>query len=241
MEQRANYFIDPMGEIGSGGYGVVERVKLYNSADHLCGIYARKFLISDGSDPDIPERFRREVYCQCHCVHKNVVQIYICNLDAPKPWFIMELAKSSLDDEIEKGHLNDKDKIKIIEDVLKGLSYIHKCGYLHRDIKPLNILRFSDNIYKLSDFGLAKSINPDAKQFATRVGQYLGSEKYFDYEIMAHGYSPQSDIYSIGVLMEDLYVDGLDDIIHKCKHRQLNKRYGNVEQIIAELQKLEVK
>ncbi|EKN5928651.1 serine/threonine protein kinase [Yersinia enterocolitica] len=241
MEERGNYLIEPVNEIGSGGYGIVEEINLYNTDHDLCGRYARKFLIPDTSDPDLYDRFKREVVCQCKCVHKSIVQIFICNLGVPKPWFVMELAQSNLDDEIKNGTLTDREKINILKMVLDGLSFIHNKGYLHRDIKPMNILKFSSGEYKLSDFGLAKSLNPTRTQFATKIGVFLGSPKYFDYEVMVNGYSKQSDIYSVGVLMEDLYVDGLDDIISKCKHRQLNKRYLNIEQIINAVNELEAK
>ncbi|UNK55641.1 protein kinase domain-containing protein [Rahnella aceris] len=241
MEERGSFLIEPVREIGSGGNGTVELINLYNLSHFLCGQYARKFLDSDGTEPDLWERFKREVECQGKCVHKYVVQIFICNLQAARPWFVMELAESNLQQEINSGTLSDEDKLKIINMVLEGLASIHKRGYLHRDIKPLNILKFPTGEYKLSDFGLAKSLNPTREQFATKIGIFHGTERYFDYGIFVHGYSWQSDIYSIGILMEDLYVDGLDDIINKCKHSQLKKRYTNVEQIITAIKLLEAK
>ncbi|MFQ1270328.1 protein kinase domain-containing protein [Klebsiella pneumoniae] len=239
MEGRANYLIDPIEEIGNGGYGVVEKIKLFNTSHHLCGLYARKLLTSGNSDKDVYQRFIREIKAQCDCLHNNIVQIFITNLEAQKPWFIMELAKHSLDDEIKSGTMTTEDKIKVLKDVLNGLLFIHNKGYLHRDIKPQNILKFNNGTYKLSDFGLAKSMTPSKSQFVTRVGEFYGSPEFFDYGVMAHGYSKQSDIYSIGVLIEHLNIDETESIIIKCKHKQLNKRYINVEQVISQISLLE--
>lgn len=237
-----NYTVIPeQPPIGSGTYGLVEKVYLKSGHGVLCNEngYARKTLINTNNDPDLVKRFIREVNAQDECLHKYVVQIFICDLKSNPPWFIMELAESSLEKEISKGELATQNKIDIIKMILKGLAFIHSKGFLHRDIKPQNILKFPDGIYKLTDFGLAKNINPTRTQFATKVGVFLGTPKYFDYEIFVNGYSNQSDIYSIGVLLEDLYFDGLDDIIARCKHRRLNKRYINVEQVLNAIEDLE--
>jgi serine/threonine-protein kinase len=147
-------------------------------------------------------------------------------------------SKAQSNDEIKSGTMTTEDKIKVLKDVLNGLLFIHNKGYLHRDIKPQNILKFNDGTYKLSDFGLAKSMTPSKSQFVTRVGEFYGFLN-FDYGVMAHGYSKQSDIYSIGVLIEHLNIDETESIIIKCKHKQLNKRYINVEQVISQISLLE--
>ncbi|EJM9694869.1 TPA: protein kinase [Escherichia coli] len=239
MDKFRTYILTTHEEIGSGGYGVVERITLSNILGYQGKDYARKRLIPDASDPELHERFKREVHCQTKCIHNNIIQIYMCDLDSSVPWFLMELAECSLEDEIAAGTLNQDDKVKIIKMVLSGLGFIHSKNYIHRDIKPLNILKFSSGVYKLSDFGLAKSLSPAKTQFATKIGVFLGTAKYFDHGVIVHGYSPQSDIYSIGVLMEDLDMEGYDDIINKCKHRQLNKRFVNTEQILTAINELE--
>jgi serine/threonine-protein kinase len=241
MDKFRTYILTTHEEIGSGGYGVVERVTLSNILGHNGGEYARKRLIPDPSDPDLHERFKREVGCQTKCIHKNIIQIFMCDLDSSTPWFLMELAECSLDYELVERNLSQTEKINIIKMVLNGLSFIHSKNYIHRDIKPMNILKFASGEYKLSDFGLAKSLSPAKTQFATKIGVFLGTPKYFDYGVMVHGYSPQSDIYSIGILMEDLDIEDFDDIINKCKHRQLNKRFINVEQILVAIAELEAK
>lgn len=237
MEERGNYLIEPIQEIGSGGFGLVEKIRLYNSQKHECGLYARKILRPDASDPELFARFEREVRYQTECLHTNIVQIFICHLHNDRPWFVMELAESNLEEELKNRTISNDEKISIVKMVLNAVGLIHKKGYLHRDIKPLNVLKFRDGTYKLSDFGLAKNVAPNANtQLLTQIGQYPATPKYFDYNVFLNGYSNQSDIYSIGVLIEDLSIDGFDDIVTKCTHRQLNKRFLTVEQIIEELE-----
>ncbi|WP_162286987.1 protein kinase domain-containing protein [Pantoea stewartii] len=238
-----NYKITSEGHLGSGTYGSVEKIQLTNLLGNQCHPvgYAMKTLINVQNDPDLIKRFIRELKSQDACLHKHVVQIFLCNLSANPPWFVMELAECSLYKELQSVELSITKKINIINMVLKGVAYIHSKGYLHRDIKPENILRFPGEIYKVTDFGFAKHSDPSNSQFATKVGLFHGTPKYFDWDVMANGYSNQSDIYSLGVLLEDLYFDGLDEIIAKCKHKKLNKRFYNVEQILNAVNALEVK
>lgn len=57
MEERGNYLIDPLEVIGSGGFGLVEKIRLYNSQRKICGLYARKILRPDATDPELFTRF----------------------------------------------------------------------------------------------------------------------------------------------------------------------------------------
>ena len=171
MEERGNYLIEPLEVIGSGGFGLVEKIRLYNSQRKICGLYARKILRPDATNPELFTRFEREVRYQTECLHTNIVQIFICHLQNAQPWFVMELAETNLEEEIKSGTLTKAEKISIVKMVLNAVGWIHKKGYLHRDIKPLNVLKFKDGIYKLSDFGLAKNVSPDANtQLLTQIG-----------------------------------------------------------------------
>ncbi|WP_448666701.1 protein kinase [Escherichia coli] len=96
MEERGNYLIDPLEVIGSGGFGLVEKIRLYNSQRKICGLYARKILRPDATDPELFTRFEREVRYQTECLHTNIVQIFICHLQNAQPWFVMELAETIL-------------------------------------------------------------------------------------------------------------------------------------------------
>lgn len=239
MISHGGFLIEPLEHLGTGSFGNVEKVILRNSRNDICGGFARKVLINQHEDPDLLTRFIREVRSQDKCLHKNVAQIFICSLHSTPAWFVMELAESSLDAEIAAGTLTKSEKINIILMIAEGISWIHFKGFLHRDIKPQNILRFQDDVYKISDFGIARHMDPEeASRILTQVGHFPRTPKYFDHSVVLHGYSRQSDLFSLGIIIEELNVDGFDDIIAKCTDRKLQKRYVNAEQLIIDVKRI---
>lgn len=251
-----SYTIRNMGEIGSGGFGYVEKVELFNSFGESRGFCARKTLSPSSSEAseEIKRRFKREILLQAKCVHENVVPIYMCNLNAKNPWFIMDLAECDLQYEIDNNLLSTEGKIKVTKMLLKGVSFIHSKGLYHRDIKPKNILRFSHsnrNIntdyaakgeYKISDFGLVKNTNTDNDSTQlTRIGVGMGTPSYCAPEIVFFGeYSIQGDIYSIGKVISALDIDipGIDEIVQKCTQKIKENRYSSVDEISDALQNI---
>ncbi|MEG3135548.1 protein kinase [Rouxiella sp. T17] len=236
MIPHGNYFIEPICQIGNGSFGNVEKVTLNTLNKKSCGEFARKILMNQHEDPDLLTRFRREVLYQDQCLHKNVAQIFICSFSTTPAWFVMELANSSLDTEMSGGTLSRDDKVKIVLMIAEGIAWIHSKGFLHRDIKPQNILKFPDNTYKISDFGIARHMDPEeASRILTQVGHFPRTPKYFDHSVVLYGYSRQSDLFSLGIIIEELNIDGFDDIITKCTDRKLQNRYVNAEQLIVDL------
>ncbi|AZI88019.1 protein kinase family protein [Kosakonia sp. CCTCC M2018092] len=238
MIPHCSYFIDPGKELGEGSFGDVDRVKIRNSKKEDCGDFARKILKNHHGDPLLEARFRREVISQDACLNINVVQIFMCNLISPPLWYVMELGECSLQDEIKAGTLQQDEKIKIAQMIAKGVAHIHKKGFLHRDIKPQNILKCASGMYKISDFGLARHMDPDeASQILTQIGHFPRTPRYFDHNVVLEGYSKQSDIFSIGIVLEELNIAGFDDIITKCTDRRLPKRYLNADQLLNDIHK----
>lgn len=245
MEEFHSYKITPVEKLGEGAFGYVEKIKLYNSRDHFCGLYSRKILqpsqriIESISFEEIKRRFTREVIYQSLCSHDNVTSIYLFNKHAENPYFIMELAEYSLDTEIKNNSLRDQEKIDIFIMMLQGVKRVHDKGYLHRDIKPQNILKFSTGIYKISDFGLVKNTDNASNTTAlTAIGQAMGTQKYMAPEIFYNTeYSKQTDIFALGKVMEDLHVEDKECqlIIKKCYSMPKNERYKAVDEILLEL------
>lgn len=245
MEKFHSYKIKPIEQLGYGAFGYVEKIELYNSSDHFCGLYSRKILqpsqniIDSISLEEIKRRFTREVIYQSHCSHTNVTSIYLFNKYAEKPYFVMELAESSLDTEIENNSLDDEAKIKIFIMMLQGVKRVHDTGYLHRDIKPQNILKFSTGTYKVSDFGLVKNTDNGSNTTAlTAIGQAMGTQRYMAPEILYNAeYSKQTDIFALGKVMEDLNVENKECqlIIQKCYSMDKRQRYEDIDEILSEL------
>jgi serine/threonine protein kinase len=203
-----NYKYKVVTRIGQGGFGFVDKIELFNIAGHRCGEYARKSL----SELDIElreefkRRFAREVSYQASCVHSNVANIYLCDLKLDQPWFIMDLAASDLQKDIDNRLLGLSEKIAIMLMVADGLIYLHSLNFLHRDIKPSNILRFKNGIYKVSDFGLVKNLDKsNESKVITKIAKAMGTAKYMAPEIgIAGDYTKKTDIFALGMLLEDL-------------------------------------
>ncbi|HHT0510819.1 TPA: serine/threonine-protein kinase [Raoultella planticola] len=246
-EQHGNYFVQRISTLGRGAFGYVEHVKVYNLNKGLCGDYARKFL--SPVKPEIVEqieqfkrRFKREVIYQSNCTHSNIVPIYLCSLYAETPWFIMEKAECDLDHEISNNLLSPDQKLMVAKMILDGIGHIHKKGYLHRDIKPVNVLKFSDGTYKVSDFGLVKDTNPKGDTIKlTAIGTKMGSPRYMAPEILYNAeYSAQTDIYAVGRLIEDLNIEDkkVKPIITKCIKMEKDARYQSITEILLDFSEL---
>lgn len=253
MEEYANYYIETVDNIGSGTFGRVDEVKIYNKSKNNSVSYARKFFQpkyppSETDLIELKERFKREVTYQADCYHKNIVSICMYNLKADKPWFIMELAEDNLETILDKNDcaegekkLSERDKLDILHMVLNGIAYLHQKGFLHRDIKPLNILKFPDGTYKVSDFGLVKNLNSQSNPI-TQIGQQMGTSKYMAPEITDGIYSKQSDIYALGILMEELELSSkYEEVIEKATHRKPKNRFQSVNEMIEKINQLEGK
>ncbi|WP_018652171.1 protein kinase family protein [Actinobacillus capsulatus] len=248
MEEFGNYNIESSKMIGSGTFGVVHEVKVYNKSKTCMTSFARK-CFSPSYNPEkeelleLRERFNREVKFQASCFHPNIVHICMYDLSAEKPWFIMELAESSLEEVLQSDDcvegsrkLSELEKVNIFKMILSGVNYMHNKGLLHRDLKPLNILKFADGIFKISDFGLVKNLNSDSTPL-TQIGQQIGTTKYMAPEIQSGGnYTISSDIYAIGVILEELTLsERYEHIITKCTDRRPTKRYASVQEIINDV------
>ncbi|MBG2839198.1 protein kinase domain-containing protein [Proteus terrae] len=239
MIVHGNYLIETIEYIDSGTFGDVEKILLKNQTGKECGYCARKILKGQDDDPTLLARFKREVKAQDNCLHKNVVQIFICSMHTNPAWFVMDLAEATLKDEMDAGILTNEQKINIILMITRGVAWIHSKGYLHRDIKPQNILKFPNGVYKISDFGLARHMDPnEASTILTQIGQFPRTPKYFDHGVVLHGYSKQSDLFSIGIIIEEMEISGFEGIVDKCTDRRLHKRYQSAEQLIADIKKI---
>jgi serine/threonine protein kinase len=200
-------------EIGKGGYGTVFKVKNILEADKD---YALKiFSINQDYIPKLEEvahfkkRFIRETLTQEEFQSKNIVPIIFYDFDNEPMFYIMPLAECTLKEELDLKSLTNAEKINIIYDVLNGLEAIHNLGLCHRDIKPSNILKlYSEDgfYYAISDFGLISKQNNSSTSL-TLTGTQKSDDHYTALELHINfkNATLQSDIYSVGCLIHDLF------------------------------------
>lgn len=243
MNLIANYKYEIINEIGKGGFGYVEKIELFNMTETHSGFYARKVL-----DPKVDlkmyrERFKREVLSQAKCRHAYVVHIYICDLHGEVPFFIMELAECDLRSVINSGILTEDEKANIIRMVCLGVQHVHSLGFLHRDIKPCNILKYANGTYKISDFGLVRKTVPNEKSdVLTSFDIRLGTDNYVAPELMYIGndYTESTDIFAMGKVFEQLGVldPKLSRVITKCTKMDCENRYSSVKELLVDIEQV---
>ncbi|OLQ83787.1 hypothetical protein BIT28_20180 [Photobacterium proteolyticum] len=235
-----SYKFRTIGYLGDGTFGYVERVELFNNSETHSGLYARKILDQKIDLKLYKERFEREILAQCDCHNKHIVPIYTFDLAPDKPYFIMQLGEVDVLKLIEAGELTEQEKLKIMIHLAKGLKHIHSKGYLHRDIKPNNIIRFSDGTYKISDFGLIRKIQPsENSQVLTSIDTRLGNNHYMAPELMYIGsdYTIKSDIFAFGRVCEALKVSNaeLKKMINLCVKMDVSDRLATMDEVLEVL------
>jgi serine/threonine protein kinase len=186
--------------IARGAYGAV-----YRAYAPSTGIVALKVLAGPSLDlPETVARFRREAEAMLVLAHPNIVKI----LDAgvSKPWYY--LAMEYVDGPTMRVMLTEgtaplRDRLGIVRDVAGALQHAHERGIVHRDMKPENILIRLDGVPKVTDFGIARFKHQDDTRL-TGTGVLLGTLEYASPEQASgrsHYVTPQSDIYSLGVIL----------------------------------------
>lgn len=247
-----SYEFTVINDLGSGGFGKVFEVslprtdetyalKIYDPEPQFDGLLFRGETQCNHTDT-LFDRFKQEMRYQAECRHDNITKVYAFSLDTG--FFVMEKGDLDLSKLISEGSLTSEQKIGIVLDVLEGLKYLHEVkGLLHRDLKPKNILIFKNSptgmLCKISDFGLIKNVqSKNPHDVVTGIGIAMGTENYMAPEIRAAAiYSEQSDIFAMGMIMDEMQIEELDDIIRKCISTRPKDRYKSVSDVIAAIEK----
>ena len=157
------------------------------------------------ADGDAVRRMEREARAVARLQHPNVVAVYDHGEDdGGTPFLVMEWIEGrSLKDVVADGPLPEQEARRITLQLLAALEHAHEHGIVHRDIKPQNVLITPDGTAKLTDFGIARSI--DATHGLTMAGQIVGTAAYLSPE-QAKGQpvTAASDVYSVGAMLFEL-------------------------------------
>jgi hypothetical protein len=158
-------------------------------------------------DEQFVSRFRREALAAARLVHPNIVQVFDFGLDddSGRQYIVMELIRGQSGAEIlrERGFLPVDDALDLVGQSCRGLDYAHRNGVVHRDVKPGNLLRSTEGVVKLADFGIAKALSDESA--ITQVGSVLGTAAYLAPEQAAgEEAGPRADLYALGVVTYQL-------------------------------------
>lgn len=239
-----NYF--EMKLIGTGSYAQVFKYKdtFYDK------MFALKRAKKDLTGKEL-SRFKLEFDMMKNLKSPYIVEVF--KYDEKKNEYIMEYMDYTLDDYINKNNncLTKIQRINIINQLLKGFSYIHSKGYLHRDISPKNILikEYEDVlVIKVADFGLVKIPDSNLTTINTEFKGYFN-----DPQLMTDGfntYNMEHETYALTRLIYFVLTGktnvskneniNLRSFIQKGISVDKKLRFKNVEEIIAELKRIKL-
>ncbi|MFF4102348.1 Stk1 family PASTA domain-containing Ser/Thr kinase [Streptomyces sp. NPDC001903] len=155
------------------------------------------------ADAGFVDRFIREAKSVARLAHPNVVAVFDQGTDGPYTYLAMEYVSGcTLRDVLrERGALRPRAALDILEPVLAALGAAHRAGFVHRDMKPENVLIGDDGRVKVADFGLVRSVDT----VTSTTGAVLGTVSYLAPEQIENGVTDtRVDVYACGVVLYEM-------------------------------------
>ncbi|MFD9636529.1 Stk1 family PASTA domain-containing Ser/Thr kinase [Streptomyces violascens] len=203
---------DPLvGQVLDGRYRVDARIAVggmatvYRAVDtRLDRVLALKVMHPGlAADASFVERFIREAKSVARLAHPNVVGVFDQGAQDQYVYLAMEyVAGCTLRDVLrERGALQPRAALDILEPVLAALGAAHRAGFVHRDMKPENVLIGDDGRVKVADFGLVRAVD----SVTSTTGSVLGTVSYLAPEQIEHGTADtRADVYACGVVLYEM-------------------------------------
>ena len=203
-----------VGVLGRGGMADVYRV-----ADERLGREVALKLVPPefARDPERVERFGREVRAAAKLNHPNIVTAYEFGQVGDQPFYTMALMPGGDLKARIRAHpdgMPPAEARAITAAMARALGYAHRLGFVHRDVKPENILFGTEGTPQLADFGIARAMSSGTRMTAT--GMSIGSPHYASPEqARGRAVDGRSDLYSLGVVLYEMLTgrvpfDGVD-------------------------------
>ncbi|MER5743680.1 Stk1 family PASTA domain-containing Ser/Thr kinase [Streptomyces sp. NPDC002225] len=203
---------DPLvGQLLDGRYRVDARIAVggmatvYRAMDtRLDRVLALKVMHPTlAADATFVERFIREAKSVARLAHPNVVAVFDQGAQGQYVYLAMEyVAGCTLRDVLrDRGALQPRAALDILEPVLAALGAAHRAGFVHRDMKPENVLIGDDGRVKVADFGLVRAVGTATDT----TGSVLGTVSYLAPEQIEHGTADtRADVYACGVVLYEM-------------------------------------
>ena len=245
--------------IGKGGMGAVYKAR----QPALDRFVALKILAPrSGGDLDFAGRFSREARALARLNHPNIVGVFdFGEMSGHRPdatplhYFIMEFVDGP--NLRQAGRLSPRVAMEIIPQICTALQFAHDEGIVHRDIKPENVLLDKKGRVKIADFGLAKILGQEAKDFRlTGANDIMGTPHYMAPEQVERpqDVDHRADIYSLGVVFYEMLTGELplgkfqspsqkvqvdvrlDEVVLRALEKEPARRYQRASEVKTDLE-----
>jgi serine/threonine protein kinase len=156
-------------------------------------------------DDEYVERFRHEARSVAQLSHPHIVTVIDRGEDGGQQFIVFEYVDGeNLKQLVERtGPLPTRRAVELALAIADALSFAHEHGLVHRDVKPQNVLLTPDGDAKVTDFGIARSL--DVEHGMTQTGTVLGTSNYLSPEqASGKATTPSTDVYSLGVVLYEL-------------------------------------
>ena len=154
------------------------------------------------ADGNFLGRLGREAKAAARLSHPHVVGVLDQGNDGNTAYLVMESIKGhTLRDVLrDRGALPPRLALALIDPVVEGLAAAHAAGFIHRDVKPENVLIADDGRIKIGDFGLARAVTS-----STSTGALIGTVAYISPElVLGKPADARSDVYSVGIMLYEM-------------------------------------
>src|SRR5881275_2760855 len=187
--------------IGAGGMSTV-----YRAADEtLQRQVAIKLMHREiTTDSDQLERFRREARAVAQLSHPHIVGVIDYGEDDGRPYIVFEYVEGeTLKERIRRnGQLPITEAVAYAIEIARALGTAHARHIVHRDVKPQNVLIDEEGRAKVTDFGIARTLDEEG---LTADGRVLGTTDYVSPEqALGQPVTGQSDLYSLGIVLYEM-------------------------------------
>ncbi len=201
-----------LGETIAGRYELEELVghggmsSVYKARDSLLERNVALKILHEqyNADEEFVERFKREARSVAQLQHPNIVTVIDRGEEGRRQYIVFEYVDGENLKElvVRKGRLDVREALEIALEVARGLAFAHEHGVVHRDVKPQNVLLNGDGGAKVTDFGIARTVDVEGM---TETGMVLGTSNYIAPE-QASGkpVDAHTDVYSLGVVLYEL-------------------------------------
>lgn len=192
-------------QIGVGGFSdVYQAIHLITKRE-----VALKLIAPSQDTPEYRQRFEAEIQITSRLEHPQIIPIYDYRLDVNIPYMSMRWVRGgTLADLLASQYrFTLQDAVHITSQIASALQYSHQFGIIHQDIKPSNVLLDEAGNAYLADFGIAYDQANDIDLSTGNSDSVLGSPSHMAPErITRKPTSPQTDIYSLGIMLYEMLV-----------------------------------